>query len=197
MLKENKAARDCSFLIPYIEHLRHICTEEEDEILLSDLIEGDPNLDRFVGQVVQSILDDEAAVDGIKGHLKRITERRRRLEARSARLRTLLASVVTTLPNRKYRHALATLSAFDVDPRVIVQDESAIPTAFWLPQDPKLDESGLRRHLLEREKRLGEVAAYITEEEKRAIRDLVDRDYPDVPGAILGNGEVSVRIRVA
>lgn len=185
-----------SVLLPHIEHLRMICSQDDPE-LVADMLSGETDLEGFVGRVLEFILADEADLEGIRAHQKRIAERRRRLENRVERLRTLLASVITLLPGRKYRHALALVSAFDVDPRIIVQDESAIPSHFWIPQDPKLNESGIRKLLLERQKRLDELARYLTEEERKARREEVDHDYPAVPGIALGNGEVSVRIRVA
>lgn len=193
---ERYITNDRAVIVSSIEHLRMICSDEDND-LLADMIEGELDVEGFVGKTLEFILADEAAVEGIKAHAKRITERRRRLESRIERLRTLLASVVTALPGRKFRHPLASISAFDVDPRVIVQDESAIPSAFWVPQDPKLNESMLRRHLLERRRLLEESARLVSENQRRAACKMIDLDHPDVPGATLGNGEISVRIRVA
>lgn len=185
-----------STLLPHVEHLRMICSQDDPD-LVADMISGETDLEGFVGHVLEFILADEADLEGIKAHHKRIAERRRRLESRVERLRTLLASVITLLPERKYRHALALVTAFDVDPRVIVQDESAIPSHFWIQQEPKLNESGIRKLLLQRQKRLDELARCLTEEEREARREEVDHDCPAVPGVSLGNGEISVRIRVA
>lgn len=193
---ERYITNDLSAIVSSIEHLRMICSDEDND-LLADMIEGELDVEGFVGKTLEFILADEAAVEGIKAHAKRITERRRRLESRIERLRTLLASVVTALPGRKFRHPLASVSAFDVDPRVIVQDESAIPSAFWVPQDPKLNESMLRRHLLERRRLIEESARLVSENQRQAACKMIDLDHPDVPGATLGNGEISVRIRVA
>lgn len=180
----------------HISHLRMICGDDDPD-LRRNVIEGETGLDALIEQALKIVLEDEAAIQGIRDYQKRVTERRRRLETRAAKLRTLLATVVTELPERKYRHPLALISAFDVDPHVIIQDESAIPTDFWIPQDPKLDESGLRKHLLERQRRLDDIAKCRTEAERRALRDEIDAELAPVSGVTLGNGEISVRIRVA
>ena len=89
------------------------------------------------------------------------------------------------------------MRAFDVEPKVIITDESAIPSAFWIPQDPKLDESRIRRQLIERKKLSAEIGSDLSSEERRRRQKEIDADLPDVPGACLGNGDVSVRIRAS
>lgn len=195
MLERNLNS-EVSHFLPALANLKMICGDDDQE-LIGDMIEGELDVHRIVGRLLELILADEADIEGLKFYLKRVADRRRRLEDRVGRLRTLLASVVTALPQRKYRHPLALVSAFDVDARIIIQDESAIPSDFWIPQDPKLHESGLRRHLLERQRRLDELALCRTDEERNAQRQEIDNLLPIVPGVALGNGEVSVRIRVA
>lgn len=189
----NVDARD---LRAEIAHLREICGEDDQE-LLHDMIDGQTSLDTFVGKMLQVIQTDEAFAEGLKTYQRTLTERKRRLEERARKLRALLATVVNELPGRTYRHAMAHLRAFDVDPRVVVTDESVIPSAFWIEQDPKLDEAGMRRHLLERQARIAELSSCLTDEERLARKEEIDRAFPDVAGACLGNGEVSIRIRSA
>lgn len=120
---------DASYLNSQVANLRSICGDDDVD-LLTDMIEGTTQLDQFVGKVVEIIQTDEAFSEGLKVYQKTIVDRRRRLDERAKRLRVLLASVVTELPGRSYQHALAHLRAFDVDPKVIVTDESSIPSAF-------------------------------------------------------------------
>jgi hypothetical protein len=190
------AAADFTFLRSEIAHLRDICGADDEE-LLRDMLEGSLNLETLVGKILQIVQCDEAFSEGLKAHQKALSDRKRRLDDRARKLRTLLATVVTELPGRTYRHPLAHLRAFDVDPRVVVIDETAIPSAFWIEQDPKLDEPAMRKHLLERRTRLAELSNCRTDEERRARQEEIDRALPDIPGTILANGEISIRIRSA
>jgi hypothetical protein len=191
--QERKAIRDSSNLAAELLHLRSICGEDDSE-LLTDMIDGETSLESFVGKMIELIGADEADSDGIKAYQQKLAARKRRLDQRAARLRVLLASVVTQLPGRKFRHALASVSAFDVDPKVLLLDESQIPTKWWKRPDPVVDHSALRKHLLERERLLQSLRESQSEEERQTRRAEVDVLFPDVPGVSLGNGEISVRI---
>jgi hypothetical protein len=185
-----------SRLLSQISRLKEICGDDDEE-LLADMIEGESDVDRFIGKMIEIIQADQADCEGLKNYQRKLADRKKRLEDRTARLRTLLASVITELPGRVYRHPLAHVRAFDVDPRVIVTDESVIPSTFWVPQDPKLNEPAIRKHLLERQTRLDLLKDCRTLEEKRQRRAEIDREFPDIAGTSLGNGEISVRIRGA
>ena len=187
---------DASQLRSQISYLREICGDD-DEDLLRDMIDAESDVDRFIGKMIEIIQVDQADCEGLKNYQRKLADRKKRLEERTTRLRTLLASVITELPGRIYRHPLAHVRAFDVDPRVIVTDESVIPSTYWIPQDPKLNEAAIRKHLLERQTLIDLLRECRTPAEKRARLAQIDRDFPDIAGASLGNGEISVRIRGA
>ncbi|TPK07390.1 siphovirus Gp157 family protein [Mesorhizobium sp. B2-5-7] len=195
-MKERTSVVMASEFRAQISHLKEICGEDDSD-LLEGMIEGETDVDRFIGKMVEIIQIDQADCEGLKSYQRKLADRRKRLEDRVSRLRMLLASVVTELPGRVYRHPLAHVRAFDVDPRVIVTDESAIPSAYWVPQDPKLNEAAMRKHLLERQTLIDLLKECRSEDERRAQRKAIDREFPDIAGASLGNGEVSVRIRGA
>lgn len=177
-----------------ISYLREICGDEDDD-LLDGMIDGELDVGSLVGKMIELIQTDQSDCEAIKNYQTKLLDRRKRLESRVGRLRTLLASVVTELPGRTYRHALAHVRAFDVDPRLIVIDESAIPAAYWIPQDPKLNEPAVRKHLLRRQTLIDLLRDCRTDDERRARRLEIDRDFPDIPGTSLGSAEISVRIR--
>ena len=164
-MNERVAAKASADLAVDLVQLRSICGEDDVE-LLSDMIEGETSLEAFVGKMIELIGADEADSEGIKAYQQKLAARKKRLDQRAARLRVLLASVVTQLPGRKFRHALASVSAFDVDPKVILTDESQIPTKWWKRPDPVVDQSALRKHLLERERLLQSLKDGATEEEQ-------------------------------
>jgi hypothetical protein len=195
-MKENKALNKAIEVQAHVAHLKQMCGEEDQELLV-DMIEGETDVDGLVGKLIEMIQLDEADCDGLKTYQRKLADRKKRLEERATRLRTLLASVVTELPDRAYRHSLAHVRAFDVDPRIVVTDESTIPSIYWLPQDPKLNESAMRKHLLARQTLIDLLAECRTEDEKRTRRSVIEREYPAIAGVSLGNGEISVRIRGA
>jgi len=192
-MNEQLATKVSADLTADLAHLRSICGEDDAE-LLCDMIEAETSLDGFIGKMIELIGADEADSEGIKAYQQKLAARKKRLDQRASRLRVLLASVVTQLPGRKFRHALASVSAFDVDPKVILTDESQIPTKWWKRPDPVVDQSALRKHLLERLRLLQSLKEGATDEERQARRAEIDLVFPDVPGVTLGNGDISVRI---
>lgn len=192
-LNEQGLSCDSRGLEAELAHLRTICGEDDLD-LFNDMIEGETSLPAFVGKMIGLIGADESDSEGIKAYLQKLAARKKRLDQRAARLRVLLASVVTQLPGRKFRHALASVSAFDVDPKVIVIDESKIPTKWWKRPDPVVDQSALRKHLLERQRLLQSLHKDASDEERQARRAEIDQLFPDIPGVTLGNGDISVRI---
>ena len=192
-MNERAAIRDAGNLQADLAHLRSICGDDDAE-LLGDMIEAETSVEAFIGKMIELIGADEADSEGIKAYQQKLAGRKKRLEQRVTRLRVLLASVVTQLPGRRFRHALASVSAFDIDPKVILTDESQIPTKWWKRPDPVIDQSALRRYLLERDRLLESLKECRTEEDKQARRAEIDLVFPDIPGATLGNGDISVRI---
>lgn len=179
-----------------IAHLRDICGDDDNE-LLGDMIEGETSVENFVGKLIEMIDDDETDSDALKASIRKKQDRKKRIDNRASRLRTLLASVVYALPEKKFRHHLAVVSAFDVDPKPIIQDEASIPSKWWKQADPVVDESAIRKHLLARFKALDALKECRTDEEKAARRAEIDAEFPDIPGATLGNGDISVSIRAS
>ena len=160
------------------------------------MIEGELSVESFVTKLVTLIAEDEASCIGLKTYLKKVGERRKRLEYRAARLRVVLASVVSALPSRKFRNNLASVRAFDIEPKVIIDEEADIPPRFWKEADPVVNVSALRKHLNERRQLLEELSHCGTTKERIQRKAEIDRDYPEIPGCHLDNGDLSVTITV-
>jgi hypothetical protein len=141
----------------------------DDEQLLADSIEGETNIHEMLAKVVEQIVTDGALVDGIGEARKRLQERQDRIEKRIGWFRTAAASAMEVAGIKKKETAFGTISLKNVPPGAIITDEAAIPSEFWKVPEPRLD----KRSVLEALK--GGVA---------------------VPGAELGNGGISVQIRV-
>ena len=97
-------------------------------------------------------------------------DRLARFEHRINKKRDLIALVMDRAGIKKITEPDFTLSLRTTPPALVVLDERSIPETYWKPQPSKLD----RRQI---------------------AQDLKD-DKP-VPGAILGNGGVSISMRVS
>ena len=163
-----------------LAHLKSICGDDNQD-LLSDMIEGELSVDRFISKVVALIAEDEANCLGIKAYAKKIVDRKKRLEHRAGRLRVLLASIVTNLPSRRYRNELASVRAFDIEPSVVIDVEADIPPQFWKQAEPSVDVSAIRKQLNQRRKLLKQLDDCLTKEERLQRRAAIDETTPTYP----------------
>ncbi len=143
------------------------------------------------------ITEDEADALGLKLYRDKISNRKKRLEERARRLRVLLASLVNSLPSRRFRNELASVRVFDIDPSVIVEEEADIPVKFWKQAEPVIDLPAIRKHLNERRRLLDRLSDCATPAERAQRLAEIDGLFPDVPGCRLDNGDLSVAITVA
>lgn len=95
-------------------------------------------------------------------------QRLARLEQRAERKRTLVAAVMERADIRKLAEPDFTVSLRPTPQPLVVVDEVAIPAAFWKPQPAKLDRKALLAAL---------------------------NGGQAVPGAVLGNGAVTIAVR--
>ncbi len=149
------------------ERLRSDFPEVDDETL-RDTVEGLTNLAEILAAVVRSHLDDLTLTTALRARISTMQERLSRLEDRSERKRTLVASVMERADIRKLSQPDFTVSLRPTAAPLVVLNESEIPDPFWRPQPPKLDRRGL-------------LAALTSGQ--------------SVPGATLGNGTVTIAVR--
>ena len=178
-----------------LAHLQSICGDDPD--LLADMIEGELSVESFLSKLIAMITEDEADALGLKLYRDKISNRKKRLEERARRLRVLLASLVASLPSRRFRNELASVRVFDIDPSVIVEEEADIPVKFWKQPEPVIDLPAIRKHLNERRRLLDRLSDCATPEERAQRLAEIDGLFPDVPGCRLDNGDLSVAITVA
>ncbi len=167
---------------------------DEDMALLADTIEGETDLFEAIDIALAEIDETEVLVSGLKEKEGQFSQRRRAMEERIRRFRSLIeqAMAITELP--KLRRPAATLTLRKLPPDVVVMTEADIPSEFFVPQPPpppKLDKAALKRALELREKRF-EFAASLEDGEERT-RALAS--VPPIPGATLNNGSFSLQIR--
>lgn len=158
--KEMEAARILK------EQLRDIAGDDEDAI--RDTIEGETNLHEVICQVVEEISTATANVEGIKAHIEKLKARQERLEAGIETKRTAILNAMAIGEIKRLDAGIATLSRKPVPPKLVVVDESAIPSEFWKRADPTLDKKALTAAL---------------------------KDEKQVPGAQMSNGGETLAIR--
>ncbi len=141
-----------------------------DEETLADTLEGLTDLHETVAAVVRAALVDEAMADGLKNHIDVLQGRLQRLGERASSRRAIARDAMIEVGIRKIAAPDFTVSVRPGSPALVVTDEGAIPSPYWLAREPRLDRSGL----------LGDL--------KRGVR---------VDGVALSNPEpvLSVRVR--
>lgn len=150
------------------EHV-HRLFPDVDEETLRDTVEGLSNLDAILGEVVRSLLQDEALADALRARLADMKARLQRLEHRSDTMRAAIAKAMSEAALPRLALPEATVSLKELPEKLVVADETAVPARYWKPQPPKLD----RRALLESLKSGG-----------------------DAPGVALSNGGITISVRL-
>lgn len=166
--------------------------DPDDETLLTDSIEGQTSFFEIVDAILERMLVNEAAVEGIEVVVKSLGARKARYEQRIKSDRALLEQAMTIAELAKIERPTATLSLSARAPSLTITEESDIPAAWWKAGDPTLDKKGLTAALKERAKALD---ALPQDPEARAAA--LDALPPDIPGATLSNGAPSISIRRA
>ena len=154
------------------EYLREkLLTEflEIDEETLSDTLEGLTNLHDKLAAVIRSQQEDSVLADALKIRIKEMQERHARFEDRVTKKRELVTTVMDRAGITKIAESDFTASLRQTPRPLVISDDREIPETYWKTQDPKLDRNKL-------------------------IADL--KSDETIPGACLGNGGVTVSVRV-
>jgi hypothetical protein len=140
-----------------------------DDQLLLDTIEGETSLFEMVDALLLADLADDALVDAVAKAKSTLDGRAKAIEARQISRRALLEQAMMVLEQKTLRRPTATLSLAERKPKVIVTDESEVPSRFFKTV-PVLD--------------------------KKAVTAAVEAGE-EVPGTALSNATVSISIRRA
>ena len=162
---------DPTFVLAQIELLRlryPKIWDEDDEVLLADMLEGETSIKEFLAFTVARMCEAEAFAVGINALINDLKERRDRFNDRYEAMRTLAFKIMTAADVRKLELAQATLSIRAGQPKVIITDEAALP-----------------EHCI-RVKR---------EADKVMIKELISQGVP-ISGAELSNAEPTLAVRV-
>ena len=143
---------------------------DADEETLADTASGETNLVDMLGVVVRSMLDDKAVLAALRERLGDIQGRLGGIGERAEKKRALIIEVMERAALKKLTEPDFTASLRVGRPPIVMIDEGAVPNEYWRPQPAKLDKQQLYTVL---------------------------RDGRDIPGAVLGNAETSLAVRLS
>lgn len=133
-----------------VESIRAMAGDEDDE-LLADMVEGETSLFDIVDALIQRRNSNAAFVDALKAHVDDLKLRQGRYEKRIETDRALIEQAMSIAGLVKIERPYATLSLSQRAAKLVVDEEAAIPPAYWKAGDPKLDRDGLKAAVLARE----------------------------------------------
>lgn len=140
----------------------------QDEQTLLDTLEGATDLEDGLASVALSALEDEAFATALKGMIADMETRKSRFADRAQKRRELILWAMQEAGLKKIAKPAITLGLSNTAGKVVITDPDAVPDKFKTPQDPKID--------------------------KKAIADAIKAEQ-DVPGAMIGNGGISLNVR--
>jgi hypothetical protein len=118
-----------------------------DEKTLADTVEGLTALPDIIEAIIRSALTDEALAAGLKIRITDMQSRLDRLADRASKRRQIAKDVMIEAEIKRITAPDFTVSVRQGSPALIVIDETAIPTAFLVPQKPRVDRAGLLAEL--------------------------------------------------
>jgi hypothetical protein len=142
--------------------------EGHDDDTIHDTAEGELSLHDAISRALAEIDECEVMGLGLSAKLGEFSARKARCESRAARLRGLIEQAMFISGLNTAKRPTATLSIKTVAPKVVIADESAIPSRFYKTPAPVLD--------------------------KKAINEAVARGE-EVAGTAKDNGGISLQIR--
>ena len=114
-----------------------------DDQTIRDTLEGETNLHEMIAAVIRSALVDEALSAGLRKRLEDMKERLTRLDERGAKKRQLALAAMDEVGLSKLQQSDFTASTRPGSPSLLVTAEGEVPSAYWVPQPPKLDRQAL------------------------------------------------------
>lgn len=140
----------------------------DDEEMIAVAVEGETDLVEAISGAVDRIAELETFEEALKLQIKSLSERKARFEGQRQRLRAAIMVAMGQAEMRKLELPQATISIKATPVTAEITDEAAIPSKFWVAQDPTLDKKAVLAALKAKEA---------------------------VPGAALSNGGETISIR--
>ncbi len=167
----------------------------DDLALIRDCVEGQMSLFEILSAMAESDGEDAALVESVAVYIKKLQDRKKRIEDRSEIRRALMATALDVAELPRLATAAGTITRKALPPKAIVVEEADIPTRFYTPQAPKLDRTALLGALKARAAAIAEISAAPGSPGYKEELALIDLEQPPIPGATLSNGGTTIQIR--
>ena len=118
-----------------------------DDQTLADTVEGLTDLHEILTAIIRAALADQALASGLEGRIGEMQARRDRFQDRATKRRQIAKDVMVELDLKKLAAPDFTASIRPGMPALMVIDEAAVPSIYWLPREPRLNRQGLSNDL--------------------------------------------------
>lgn len=177
---------------------------EGDDDAIDMSIESETNFKEVIAKLVHARNMDKATIEGIVNYKKNLDARKKRLENRIDWIDTAITVALREAQLPKIETAVGTVFQKKVPDKLMIVNESEIPLGYWTqpPQppmpEPVLNEDELFERLKLRKKLLAEINdnKKLSDEEKFAAREVVNREHPMIPGVDITEDSYTIQIRV-
>ncbi len=144
-MKENYAQAEISRIGSKIQQIRMMLADDADSAKLIATLENEG--EEVLDALWQEIQENEILLPGLKEHISNAQERKGRLEDRIETLRTVMTYYLKRTNKDKVVRPCYTASLRDTPPKMIIDDESVIPSEFFKVSEPVLDKKELKECL--------------------------------------------------
>jgi hypothetical protein len=172
---------------------------EDDQQTLQDTFDGQTDsLKDAIRAAYLSIVEDQICIVGIEAVVSELNVRLSRLGKREEATRGRILQAMTVAEWDSLPLDVATLVRTKVKDKVVIDEESEIPTQFFKRGDPTLDKAALSKAVKERQKVIDEITK--TPSDPGDGLDMLrkfEADNPPIPGCHIESGGKTLTIRKA
>jgi hypothetical protein len=168
------------------ESIADACKDDPD--LLLDMAEGETSIMDVIDKLLEADLVDQGLVEGLANVKAIVKLREERFEMRIKTRRTILEQALLLLERKKLERPTATVTMTERAPTVEVDDESAVPSAYFktkLSLDKKALNDAYKALLAKQD---AEIATAKSEGREPEF-------FPMIEGCRVTNGSVSLTVR--
>lgn len=137
--------QEVAALVALRQHITRSLTD--DEVAIRDTIEGETDLDRLFGALVQLEGETRAEAAALLDYMGELKERREGIERRAERLRELLTIAMQASGQQTWRTPYGTVTMPKPRDNVIVVNEALLPEWAWRQPEPVVDKSQINERV--------------------------------------------------
>lgn len=131
------------------KQLLDLASEEDiDQQIINDTLEGvDYEFEEKADAYAKIIRELDGNIDTIDKEIKRLTDKKNTVKNNIVGIKYNLEKAMIETGKLKFKTALFGFGIQKNPPSVVIDDESAIPDTYFIPQDPKLDKTAVKKFL--------------------------------------------------